>query len=373
MILPKPKNPMSKRDNYYQFHLYLLDENLHQIKSHAEAMAAFKIGRKIAKDSYKEAKDDLEETIERGCEQLDIPFTEARVEDYTAAQNKVDELTDTHGASPECRVRADIFQDAFKAKPSIKENHFRVFAAMTAIIGGAAFQPISRDRLHAAACGWKKAELPEGWEVRLPHNSLQKVTKKIAERGFCCSHYDNQGRRHTYYSINKSPGQLGELVNAYLKAKAENKRLRVSSLNDATDIKPPMLPEGAERKKADVILEPHVSTRDKVHPAVKAYAEKMVRTLFVKLEPAKINVLWEGFWDKAKDGSFGNSNADMRIEISEMFKDYNRRFPKPKTQVIEEDDDFEECEPFDDCENIRSRRADTEEQRRDNAALCGGY
>ena len=224
---------MAKEKRYYQFHLYLLDADLHQIKAHAEAIAAFKIGSKIAKDSYIQPEDDLEFTLERGCEHLGISFTEARVEDYIAAHGKVAEMTEAHGISPECRIRHDVFQDVFKEKPSIKENHFRVFAAMTAIMGGAGFKAISRDRLHAGACGWKKSTLPEGWEIRLPHNSLQKVTRKIAERGFCCSHYDRKGRRHTYYSINKTPHQLGELVKAYLKAKAEKSRLRTSSASDS--------------------------------------------------------------------------------------------------------------------------------------------
>ena len=220
---------MAKEKRYYQFELYLLDADLHQVKAHAEATAAFKIGSKIAKDSYKEPEDDLEFTVEQGCFHLDIPFTEARVDDYIAARDRVTGYTTMYGASPECRVRHDLFHDALKAKPSIKENHFRVFAAMTAVMGGDSFKPISRERLHAGACGWKNAEIPAEWPIRLPFNCLQKVTKKIAEMGLCSSHYDAVGRRHCYYTISKSKEQLIQLVKAHLEAKAERKRSRSST------------------------------------------------------------------------------------------------------------------------------------------------
>lgn len=220
---------MGKEKRYYQFHLYLLDADLNQIKAHAEAIAAFKIGSKIAKDSYMQPDDDLEFTLERGCEHLGISFTEARIEDYVAAHSKVTEMIGAHGTSPECRIRHDLFHDALKAKPSIKENHFRVFAAMTAVMGGDSFKPISRERLHAGACGWKNTEIPVGWDIRLPFNCLQKVTKRIAEMGLCSSHYDAVGRRHCYYTISKSKEQLIQLVKAHLEAKAEKKRSRSST------------------------------------------------------------------------------------------------------------------------------------------------
>lgn len=220
---------MAKEKRYYQFELYLLDADFYQVKTYAEAMTAYRFGGKIAKDSYKEPDDDLEWTLEQGCEYLGIPFTETREGEYREAQGKVDEMVRIHGTSPICRVRHDLFYGVFKKKPSIKENHFRVFAAMTAVLGGAGFKAISRDRLHAGACGWKTAEKPDDWTIRLPFNCLQKVTKKIAEMGLCSSHYDTVGKRHCYYTISKSKEQLAELVNAHLEAKAEKKRSRSST------------------------------------------------------------------------------------------------------------------------------------------------
>jgi hypothetical protein len=211
---------MARKDNYFQFPIYLLDGEMHQIFDWVVAHTAHAIGSKILNDGY-DPSFDTDEAIERGCYELEtIEYSETLVSSFDDAAEKVAELTRRYGAPPLCRVREDLFVDAMKRKPSITENYFRVFAAMTAILGGSRFKRITRERLHAGACGWKSSELPHGWEDRVKFGMMQKVTKGLAKKNLCSSYWDNAGCRTTWYSIKMRPEELKAAVkNVKLKGK----------------------------------------------------------------------------------------------------------------------------------------------------------
>jgi hypothetical protein len=199
---------MAKKDNYFQFPIYLLDGEMHEIYDWAVAYTAHAIGSKILNDGY-DPSFDTDEAIERGCYELEtIEYSETLVSSFDDAAEKVAELTRRYGAPPLCRVREDLFVDAMKRKPSITENYFRVFAAMTAILVGSRFKRITRERLHAGACGWKSSELPDGWEHRVKFGMMQKITKGLAKKSLCSSYWDNVGCRTTWYSIKMRPEEL---------------------------------------------------------------------------------------------------------------------------------------------------------------------
>lgn len=211
---------MAKKDNYFQFPIYLLDGEMHEICDWAVAYTAHAIGSKILNDGY-DPLFDTDEAIERGCCELEtIEYSETLVSSFDDAAEKVAELTSRFRAPPLCRVREDLFVDAMKRKPSITENYFRVFAAMTAILGGSSFKRITRERLHAGACGWKSSELPDGWEHRVKFGMMQKITKGLAKKSLCSSYWDNAGCRTTWYSIKMRPEELaGAVKNVKLKGK----------------------------------------------------------------------------------------------------------------------------------------------------------
>jgi hypothetical protein len=209
---------MAKQDNYFQFPIYLLDGDMHEICNWAVGYTAHAIGSKIHKDGYSDVFL-TDEAIERGCDELSsVQYSEALVSRFDDATEKLAEMTSRYGAPPLCRVREDLFVDAMKRKPSITENYFRVFAAMTAILGGSRFKRITRERLHAGACGWKSSELPDGWEHRVKFGMMQKITKGLAKKSLCSSYWDNVGCRTTWYSIKMRPEELaGAVKNTKLK------------------------------------------------------------------------------------------------------------------------------------------------------------
>ena len=101
-------------------------------------------------------------------------------------------------------------------RPTIGRCKLR--SSMTAILGGSRFKRITRERLHAGACGWKSSELPDGWEHRVKFGMMQKITKGLAKKSLCSSYWDNVGCRKTWYSIKMRPEELaGAVKNTKLK------------------------------------------------------------------------------------------------------------------------------------------------------------
>ena len=289
---------MAKTDKYFQFPIYLLDGDINQIRGWIIAHTAHKIGSKILNDGYDSVFDDAE-AIERGCDELKtIEYTNTLVDSFNEASDKIESLTARYGTGNMCRVREDLFRDSMKRKPTITENYFRVFAAMTAVLGGSGFKRITRDRLHAGASGWKTSELPDGWTPRVKFGMMQKITAGLARKKMCASYWDNRSRRDTWYSIKMRPE---ELEGAVKNKKGLASEKPVPARNDS---KP-------ERKSYDVVA-------DELHPYVKRHAEEVYSKLFGSVGVTK------GFdraWERLRGGSYGRSKKSISEHLIREFKD----------------------------------------------------
>ncbi|MGJ8653820.1 MAG: hypothetical protein ACSHX8_11140 [Opitutaceae bacterium] len=220
---------MAKTDNYFQFPIYLLDGDMTQIRGWIIAHSAYLIGRKRLGND-----DNITKVIRTGCNELKtVEYSQEILRDYFEADEKLQAMTSKHGTPNQARVREDIFKDAMKPKPSITENQFRVFAAMTAVLGNGKFKSITRNRLHAGASGNKTSELPEGWTERVKFTTVRKVTASLMGKNLFKSCYDTVGRRTTYYSIRMSQEQLDSAVAARIRVNKGRKLLAPSNRTEA--------------------------------------------------------------------------------------------------------------------------------------------
>ena len=301
---------MAPTKNYFQFPIYLLDGDLPTVSNWIVAHTAHKIGAKIMEDGYDEW--DVSEAIERGCEELEcINHSEDLLNHFHEAEGKIAELSAKYGVAPFCRVREDIFASAMRRKPTLTENYFRVFAAMTAALGKDKFKQITRDRLHAGASGWKASEMPDGWTERVKFKSMPQVIKGLHSKGFMAKYADPKTRRDAWFSIRMIGSELEKAV-AHCKAKRGRKSAEEKVMEQPQ--RAIEMPQEAVEVAAEV--------KDVLHPYVKKHAQKTFKALFVPLGLSDEH--FSLFWNEIRDGKYGSNKTAVNSYMQEKYLDISR-------------------------------------------------
>jgi hypothetical protein len=106
------------------------------------------------------------------------------------------------------RIRADIFDDALSGE--FKFRDFTVLCGVYAVLGGKQYAKISRERITAAAMGFKSAGIVTPDCVPLTTQQLRDSLDRLETSGMITRFCPN--RRHAYYSNRLSVESLRQLV-----------------------------------------------------------------------------------------------------------------------------------------------------------------
>jgi hypothetical protein len=106
------------------------------------------------------------------------------------------------------RIRADIFNDALSGE--FKFRDFTVLCGVYAVLGGKQYAKISRERITAAALGFKSAKIMPPDCVPLTTQQLRDTLDRLETAGLITRFCPN--RRHAYYSNRLSVESLRLLV-----------------------------------------------------------------------------------------------------------------------------------------------------------------